>query len=67
MKPRSGLGEQLYALYVYPGGTFDGDLISKQCRDELVRQGLAWRYGGYNFISEKGKQLIEITPQEDAP
>ena len=67
VKPRSGLGEQLYALYIYPGGTFDGDLVSKQCRDELIKQGLAWRYGGYNFISEKGKQLIEPTPQEDAP
>lgn len=34
--------------------TWDGDLISKSCRDELVKKGLAQRAAGYNMITEKG-------------
>lgn len=33
---------------------WDGDLISKSDRDELVRHGYVKRAHGFNFISEEG-------------
>ena len=48
--------EQLQLLCML---TWDGNLISKQHRDELVRAGLAQRFeGGYNLITAKGVQYL---------
>jgi len=39
--------------------TWDGDIIDKSQRDELVKSGLAQRaYGGFNLITEKGIQYL---------
>jgi hypothetical protein len=45
--------EALWQLF-YHGPTYDGDLISKAARDELVRLGLAARCEGYNFLTVAG-------------
>lgn len=48
--------EQLQALCLL---TWDGYLISKSHRDELVRAGLAQRFeGGFNLITAKGVQYL---------
>jgi hypothetical protein len=39
--------------------TWDGDLISKTDRDELVNKGLIVRSNGYNIISAKGIEYLE--------
>ncbi len=39
--------------------TFDGDLIGKSIRDELVKQGLAYRYNGWNIITKDGIKYLE--------
>jgi hypothetical protein len=50
--------EQLQLLCMV---TWDGNLISKTHRDELVRAGLAQRLEGYNFITVKGlRYLIDL-------
>lgn len=51
-KLKNGYIEQLFLLF--KGVTWDGDLISKAHRDELVKVGLAERVRGYNFITAKG-------------
>ena len=33
---------------------WDGNLISKHDRDELVKAGLVGRWGGWNFLTEEG-------------
>ncbi len=38
--------------------TWDGNLISKQYRDELVKSGLVQRAYGYNFLTEKGVEYL---------
>jgi len=53
-----GLAEELWAIYKHQP-VWDGDVISKQQRDELVRQGLVWRKNGYNMLTLKGRRLIE--------
>lgn len=50
-KKATGRDEQLLQLLRI---TFDGDLISKAHRDELVKNGLAFKVEGYNLITEKG-------------
>lgn len=41
--------------------TWDGNLIAKSYRDELVKAKLAARFAGYNFITPKGlTYLIEL-------
>ncbi len=48
--------EQLQLLCLL---TWDGNLISKQSRDELVKAGLAQRFeGGFNLITPKGVQYL---------
>jgi len=48
--------EQLQCLCML---TWDGNLISKHHRDELVKAGLAQRFeGGYNLITPKGVQYL---------
>ena len=40
--------------------TFDGDLIGKSLRDELVKAGLAQRInGGWNLITPEGIMYLE--------
>lgn len=38
--------------------TWDGDLISKQDRTELVKRGLATGAAGYNIITPEGIQVM---------
>ena len=38
--------------------TWDGNLLSKQYRDELVKAGLVQRAHGYNWITEKGLEYL---------
>jgi hypothetical protein len=38
--------------------TWDGNLISKSDRDELVKAGLAQRAHGWNWITEKGVEYL---------
>ncbi len=48
--------EQLQLLCML---TWDGNLISKAYRDELVKAGLARRFeGGFNLITAKGVQYL---------
>ena len=47
--------EQLKQLLT---ATWDGNLIGKPNRDELVRMGLAARAHGYNFITADGIRLL---------
>lgn len=40
--------------------TWDGDLIGKSIRDELVKNNLVQRFpGGWNLITEKGVEYLE--------
>ena len=52
----SGCTEQL--LLLFKGVTWDGDLIDKQARDELVKAELADRKRGYNFITGKSIEYL---------
>jgi hypothetical protein len=47
--------EQLKQLIT---ATWDGNLMSKQYRDDLVKSGLAQRAFGYNWITEKGLEYL---------
>lgn len=38
--------------------TWDGNLISKTERDELVKLGLVQRFKGWNWITEKGLDVL---------
>lgn len=50
--------EQLKQLLA---ATWDGNLICKDYRDNLVKNGLAQRAYGYNWITEKGiKYLVNL-------
>ena len=48
--------EQLIQLS--KGVVWDGDLLSKYLRDELVGLGLAERINGWNLITAKGVQFL---------
>jgi hypothetical protein len=39
--------------------TWDGDLISKNTRDELVKCGYANKINGYNFITSEGIVVLQ--------
>jgi len=43
------------------GVVWDGNLVSKQGRDELVKQGLADRINGFNFLTKEGILLVSET------
>jgi len=45
--------EALMQLFVQ-GPTWDGNLISKSQRDDLVAAGLADRWDGWNFLTQEG-------------
>jgi len=50
--------DQLHQLLTV---TWDGNLISKTARDELVKNGLASRVQGFNYITEAGiKTLLKL-------
>ena len=53
---KKGTLEQLKLLF--NGVTWDGDLISKEHRDLLVKAGLAEKCGGWNLITKKGVQYL---------
>lgn len=44
--------EQLTQIAQSP--VWDGNLIGKHTRDELVKAGLVGRWGGWNFLTEEG-------------
>lgn len=54
-KTMTGRIEQLKQLTYC---TWDGNLISKSDRDELVKAGLAARGYGWNWITEKGVEYL---------
>lgn len=56
MKTQSGHLEQLTELS--KGVVWDGNLISKYARDDLVNSGLAERVNGWNLITAKGVQYL---------
>lgn len=51
-----GRGESLYSILKH-GYVWDGDLISKSYRDDLVAAGLVQRSEGYNFLTKAGVML----------
>ena len=60
-QPHAGQGtgyiEQLKQLF--NGVRWDGDLLSKHHRNELVKNGLAAKANGWNLITEKGVTYLE--------
>ena len=53
----AGYIEQLKQLF--NGVRWDGDLLSKHHRNELVKNGLAAKANGWNLITEKGVTYLE--------
>lgn len=51
-QPRVAQLQQLTSL------TFDGDLIGKSERDQLVKAGLAIRFDGWNLITPEGVRYL---------
>lgn len=51
----TGRATTLWQLFLQ-GPTADGDLISKDDRDFLVKSGMADRHNGYNFLTSSGVQ-----------
>lgn len=39
--------------------TWDGDLIGKSFRDDLVKSGYVERFNGWNLITKEGIRLLE--------
>lgn len=52
---KSNEREGLLQMFIY-GPTYDGDLVSKSARDELVNLKLAERGSGYNWLTRAGIQ-----------
>lgn len=51
---------QLECLYQLRMTVWDGYLISKATRDELVRMGLAARLNGWQFITREGMAVLDV-------
>ena len=47
------------------GPTWDGNLVSKQGRDTLVRLGLAGRVDGWNYLTRDGVDLAATAYVKD--
>lgn len=47
------MNEVMFQLFVQ-GPLWDGNLVSKSDRDELVAQGFAARDNGWNFLTKEG-------------
>jgi len=60
-RPVSGLAEELWNVYKNQP-VWDGDVISKRTKYELIRQGLAVCRNGYTTLTEKGRKLVEGLP-----
>lgn len=54
----SNIHTQIEQLEQLKTVTWDGDLIGKSTRDDLVKNGLAQRGHGYNWITEKGVEYL---------
>lgn len=52
----TGYLEQL--LDIFKGSVWDGNLISKKHRDELLKAGLVIKAHGWNVITPKGVQYL---------
>jgi hypothetical protein len=46
---------------IFNGAVWDGDLISKDDRDQLVKDGLVTRSCGYNIITQDGVQAFIVS------
>lgn len=55
--PRPAAMEQLLQL---KQPVCDGNLISKAARDELVRDGMAGRIDGWNFLTADGVRVLRV-------
>jgi hypothetical protein len=55
MKPKTLLAQLDQLITV----TWDGNLLSKDARDELVRRGLVQRHHGWNWLTREGIELAE--------
>lgn len=61
IKPMTTNGYVEQLLQLFNGTTWDGNLIAKSYRDELVKNGLAQRTKGWNLITLKGvRYLVEL-------
>lgn len=45
-------------LQLFCGVTWDGDLLDKTSRSELIKAGLAEKEDGYNLITRKGVRYL---------
>lgn len=55
------------ALQMFRGAVWDGDLISKLARDNLVKDGRAFRRDGYNCLTPDGVTFVVSNHLHDAP
>lgn len=46
-------------LQIAAAPVWDGDLVSKMCRDRLVERGWVARCEGYNIITNEGRATIQ--------
>lgn len=53
------MNERIEQLKQLATVTWDGNLISKSNRDELVKSGLATRFNGWNWITLEGVRTLE--------
>jgi hypothetical protein len=60
----SAASEVLGQMFVH-GPTWDGNVVSKSGRDELVRAGLAFRIHGFASLTAAGLDLAISWPQTD--
>jgi hypothetical protein len=51
-------GHEMEQLRQLVGLVWDGDLVSKTCRDRLVKLGLATYSCGWNVLTPKGIRLL---------
>lgn len=50
---------KLQARNIYEeGSVWDGDLLSKTARDDLVKQGHVHKYNGYNVLTPAGVEWV---------
>jgi len=54
------MSTQLECLWQLRMTVWDGYLISKATRDELVRMGLASRLNGWQFITREGMAVLDV-------
>jgi hypothetical protein len=66
LKPISGLGEELWNIYVR-GRVWDGDVLSKRTKAALIKQGLATCKDGYTTLTPKGLSLLNCADLYEAP